>query len=39
LEFHLLTSVASDNAFPPFAPDGKRIAYRTTGRGETAFAS
>jgi Tol biopolymer transport system component len=29
--FHLLTSGANNNAFPSFAPDGKRIVYRTLG--------
>jgi TolB protein len=29
--FHLVTSGANSNAFPSFAPDGKRIVYRTEG--------
>lgn len=29
--FHLITSGPNNNAFPSFAPDGKRIVYRTTG--------
>jgi len=29
--FHLITSGNSNNAFGSFAPDGKHIAYRTTG--------
>jgi TolB protein len=29
--FQLITSGANDNAFPSFAPDGKRIVYRTNG--------
>lgn len=29
--FHVITSGANNNAFPSFAPDGKRIVYRTTG--------
>jgi len=29
--FQLITSGANKNAFPSFAPDGKRIVYRTTG--------
>jgi len=28
-DFHLITSGESNNAFPSFAPDGKRIVYRT----------
>ncbi len=30
-DFHLLTSGANNNGFPSFAPDGKRIVYRTIG--------
>ena len=30
-EFRLITSGANNNAFPSYAPDGKRIAYRTAG--------
>lgn len=30
-DFHLVTSGANNNAFPAFAPDGKRIVYRTEG--------
>jgi TolB protein len=29
--FHLVTSGANSNAFPSFAPDGKRIVYRSHG--------
>jgi TolB protein len=29
--FHVVTSGPNNNAFPSFAPDGKRILYRTTG--------
>ena len=29
--FHLITSGPNKNAFPSFAPDGRRIVYRTTG--------
>jgi TolB protein len=29
--FQLITSGANNNAFPSFAPDGKRIVYRTNG--------
>jgi Tol biopolymer transport system component len=29
--FQVLTSGANNNAFPSFAPDGKRIVYRTAG--------
>jgi Tol biopolymer transport system component len=29
--FHVITSGPNNNAFPSFAPDGKRIVYRTTG--------
>jgi len=29
--FEMLTSGANNNAFPSFAPDGKRIVYRTLG--------
>lgn len=29
--FHVITSGANSNAFPSFAPDDKRIVYRTTG--------
>jgi Tol biopolymer transport system component len=29
--FHLITSGDSNNAFASFAPDGRRIVYRTTG--------
>ena len=29
--FKMLTSGANNNAFPSFAPDGKRIVYRTLG--------
>jgi TolB protein len=29
--FHVITSGPNSNAFPSFAPDGKRIVYRTTG--------
>jgi Tol biopolymer transport system component len=29
--FHLLTSGANNNGFPSFAPDGKRLVYRTAG--------
>jgi Tol biopolymer transport system component len=30
-EFHLVTSSPDNNAFASFAPDGKRIVYRTAG--------
>jgi Tol biopolymer transport system component len=30
-EFHLITSGPNNNAFASFAPDGKRIVYRTAG--------
>ncbi len=29
--FHLITSGPNNNAFASFAPDGKRIVYRTSG--------
>jgi Tol biopolymer transport system component len=29
--FHVVTSGPNNNAFPSFAPDGKRIVYRTNG--------
>jgi len=29
--FQLITSGRNNNAFPSFAPDGKRIVYRTDG--------
>jgi Tol biopolymer transport system component len=29
--FHLITSGPNNNAFPSFAPDGRRIVYRTVG--------
>jgi TolB protein len=30
-DFHLITSGPNNNAFPSFAPNGKRIVYRTNG--------
>ncbi len=32
--YHLVTSGSNNNAFPSFAPDGKRVVYRTAGAGE-----
>jgi len=33
-DFHIITAGPNNNAFPSFAPDGKRIVYRTAGPGE-----
>jgi TolB protein len=30
-DFHLVTSGPNNNAFPSFAPDGRRMVYRTSG--------
>jgi len=35
--FRLITSGPNSNAFPSFAPDGRRIAYRTTGPDGTGL--
>jgi TolB protein len=35
--FHVITSGPNSNAFPSFAPDGKRIVYRTTGPDGTGL--
>jgi TolB protein len=35
--FHVVTSGPNSNAFPSFAPDGKRIVYRTTGPDGTGL--
>jgi TolB protein len=33
-DFHVITAGPNNNAFPSFAPDGKRIVFRTAGPGE-----